>query len=230
MAIAVVVDSRELTIGMGQFKGEVSDKASLLRIAGALMLGSIARTFREEGSPAGSWARLALSTLKKKGYTAGHKLLILSGRLFGSQSTSVSVPDMLPANAGTLIGSGSIKYEISGGVLTIGTNLVYAAVHQWGSKDRAITVGEHDYMRVSAFKRYGRTMITDKKGVDRMMPRRLQGPANAQRVHVGEHRRHQNIPPRPYLVFRPEDAGRIATAFERYLGGKAVSIGKVGAR
>jgi phage gpG-like protein len=242
MPIDVLYNDSEVLIGLGGFKADVSDKNNLLRIIGALMRGSIARTFRDEGSPAHSWARLAASTLKKKGYSAGHKLLILSGRLFGSTSYSVSNTP-LAGDAGTLIGNGSIKYEIGGGVLTIGTNLKYAAVHQWGSADRrgaaigpqakladrAVTVGEHGSTRLQAFKRYGKREITDSKGRKRNVRVREAGPANATRFHVGEHQRHQNIPPRPYLVFRPEDPERFRIAIERYLGGKAVSIGRVGA-
>lgn len=177
--ITVHMDDKEVRIGLGELGAAITDKGPLLRILGELMRGSVARTFRDEGSRAGSWPKLALSTLKKKGYTSGHKLLILSGRLFGS-----------------------ITYTTSDDTLTVGTNVVYAGVHQFGSADKR-----------------GRTRTTRK---------RHEGPANATKVHVGAHERHGNIPARPFLVFRPEDPQRFASGLEAYLAGKSMRIGKVG--
>jgi phage gpG-like protein len=108
----------------GEFKATVNDKAlqislknfsariqppPLLKIAGEVMRGSIERTFREQGSPAGSWAPLAASTLKRGKGGAGRLKLIQSGRLKNSMS-----------------------YLVSGNTLTIGTNLVYAQIQQEG--------------------------------------------------------------------------------------------------
>ena len=220
MAVSVFVDDAGVLVGLGEAKATVSDKNNLLMIAGNLMRASVARTFREQGSPAHSWVGLAESTKKKKGYTAGHRLLIMSGRLFSS-----------------------ITYIVANGILTIGTNLVYAAVHQFGSKDRkggaigpqariagrAVGVNFHERTLVAPFKRYGTRQIVDKRGRTRTVRVRAAGPANATHIGVREHFRFQNIPARPYLVFRPEDPDRIRAGFESYLGGKLVSLGKVGA-
>jgi phage virion morphogenesis protein len=82
----------------------------LLRVAGAAMQSSIMQTFREEGSPAGSWAPLAASTLKKYGKKGpGHKLLVMSGRL-----------------------RNSITQKVDGNRLLIGSNVIYARIHQLG--------------------------------------------------------------------------------------------------
>jgi phage virion morphogenesis protein len=167
----VKVDNSEVLVGLDETKVAVSDVPLMLRVAGELMRASIARTFRDEGSPAGSWPRLAASTMKKKGYTTGHKLLILSGRLFGS-----------------------ISYQVTGNTLTIGTNRVYAAVQQFGSADRR-----------------GGSIGPQAKIAGRETKRG----------------RFQNIPARPYLVFRPEDPKNIASGFEAYLAGKMVKVGKV---
>ena len=216
--ISVHMDDREVRLGLGELGAAITDKGPLLRIVGELMRGSIARTFREEGSPAGSWPRLALSTLKKKGYTSGHKLLILSGRLFNS-----------------------ITYTPSDDTLTVGTNVVYAAVQNFGSADRrggsvgaqakipgrGSAVGSFDYLR-SSFKRTGSHTLTDKRGRTRTIRKRHEGPANQTKVHVGAHERHGNIPARPFLVFRPEDPQRFVSGIEAYLAGKSVRIGKIG--
>jgi len=169
--VVIKTDNRTVLAGLDEARIAVADVPLMLRVAGELMRASIARTFRDQGSPAGSWPKLAASTLKKKAYTSGHKLLILSGRLFGS-----------------------ISYQVSGNALNIGTNLVYAAVQQFGSADR---VG---------------------------------GSIGAQARIAGraaKNGRHQNIPARPYLVFRPEDPARIMEGFEAYLAGKMVRVGKV---
>jgi phage gpG-like protein len=225
MAITVKVDDSQVQVSLGELRGSVTDLRPLLSIAGEVMRGSIATTFREEGSPAGSWPRLALSTLRNKAYTTGHKLLILSGCLFGS-----------------------ITYTAAADTLTIGTNVVYAAVQQLGSRDfrgnftgpltaehqaayeaERVGVGEHGSSRLQR-PRYGTDLRTGKDGITRRVHIRMPGPRNRTAFNVREHLRHQNIPPRPYLVFRPEDPGRIVSAFETYFGGKAVRIGMVGAR
>lgn len=205
--ITATVDDSQARISLGEIRAKASDYRALLGIAGNIMRASISRTFREEGSPAGSWPQLALSTLKKKGYTTGHKLLVLSGRLFSS-----------------------ITYVITGNVLTIGTNVVYAAVHQFGSPDRwgagigpqariagrELEVGEHGATRVNPYRQYGTTQRMGKDGKMRTVRVRLQGMDAATRFGVKAHHRWQNIPPRPYLVFRPEDPQTIVDAYAAY--------------
>jgi phage gpG-like protein len=221
--ITAKVDEGTVRIGLGELRAAVTDVRPLLNIAGEVMRGSVARTFRDEGSPAGSWPALALSTLKKKGYTSGHKLLVLSGRLFGS-----------------------ISYDtMEGNTLTIGTNLVYAPVQQFGSADyrgnftgplsheqhlaheaERVDVGAHRSSR-GAKQRYGTTLVTAKNGRVMKVRVKIAGPLNRSHFGVGEHKRHQNIPPRPFLVFRPEDPARMVEGFEAYLMAKAKNIGQV---
>jgi phage virion morphogenesis protein len=137
--VVFTINDQKLRLALKNFVARIGPEP-LLRAAGAAMIGSIMQTFRDEGSPAGSWPRLAPSTLKrlaKKG--AGHKLLIGTGRL-----------------------RNSIAQEIDGHTLRMGSNVVYARIHQLG----------------------------------------------------GVAGRGARIPARPYLVFRPEDPGRIAKAME----------------
>lgn len=204
MALTVKVDDRGVRAGLGELRGEVTNVRPLLAIAGNLMLGSIARTFRDEGSPAGSWPRLALSTLKKKGYTSGHKLLIMSGRLFGS-----------------------FTMWIEGNTMTVGTNVPYAAAQNFGTGALSVRVAEHGGLRVKKFRQYGKDVRQRKDGRAMTVHVRAQGPDDAARFRVKEHSRRMNIPPRMFAVFRPEDPQRIADGFEAYLAGKSVSIGNV---
>jgi phage virion morphogenesis protein len=195
---AITIREDQMLIALGQLGVAVNDVPDMLRIVGAYMLGSVAKTFRNEGSPAGSWPALADSTKKRKGYTAGHKLLILSGRLFGS-----------------------IQAVVMGKTLSIGTGLVYAAVHQWGSLDRkggsvgaqakiegrGVHVDAYSYMRVIQKENKA-------KGLRRI---RLQ-------TKVAAHDRHQNIPARPYLVFRPEDPSNVELAIAGWIRSKAPAV------
>jgi phage gpG-like protein len=221
MAITAVVDDKAVRIGLGELRAGISDRASMLKIVGDLMRSSIATTFREEGSPAGSWPALALSTLKNKKYKGAHKLLVLSGLLFGS-----------------------INYEeIAGETLTIGTDRKYARVQQEGSADRrggsigaqakiagrGVSVGSYAALRVRAFRQYGVDKRRGKDGKMHTVHVRAQGPDNATRYNVREHTRHQNIRARPFLVFRPEDPARFVSGIEAFLGAKTVRIGKAGA-
>ncbi|MFC6645450.1 phage virion morphogenesis protein [Granulicella cerasi] len=196
-------------------RGAVADKTSLLKIFGELMRASIARTFRDEGSPAGSWPQLAASTLRSHRYKGFHKLLVLSGRLFGS-----------------------ISYTVDGNSLTVGTALAYASVHQYGSADRrggsigaqsrisgrSVTVGAYTRLRAIY---YGTREVTLGSGRVVRVPVAMnagksgrkkvayEGPR--QLMDVRAHERFANIPARPFVVFRPEDPARLLEATQAYL-------------
>jgi phage gpG-like protein len=104
----ITVNDKALQISLKNFSARIQPPP-LLKIAGEVMRGSIERTFREQGSPAGSWAPLAASTLKRGKGGAGRKILIQSGRL-----------------------KNSMTYQVNGDTLTIGTNLAYAQIQQEG--------------------------------------------------------------------------------------------------
>ena len=73
------------------------------------------------------------------------------------------------------------------------------------------------YFRQSAELGTGHMTAADKNGKMRSTRRAILGPRNRSAVSVGAHTRHQNIPPRPYLVFRPEDPQRIRGVVVRYV-------------
>ena len=92
----------------------------------------------------------------------------------------------------------SVTYTVANGNLTIGTNVVYAAVHQFGSADRrggsvgaqakipgrASKVSSYDYMRAMPYRR------KDLRG-GKVVKGRGIGPEQARRTTVREHGRHQ---------------------------------------
>lgn len=209
MAESIKVDDSRLVVALGKFQGSLAQNEELMRQIGQSELVSIRRNFRDEGVPAGSWPRLAPSTEKR--YGSGHRLLIRSGRL-----------------------QNSIHADAEPNRVTIGTNLRYARVQQLGSKDygfgartlaqSAATIGiaGYHYHRVAPELGTGHLPHAGR--------RRIQGPRNASVVNVRKHARHQNIPPRPYIVFRPEDAPRIRGIVERYIAQAKKSAGLGGAR
>lgn len=203
MATKIVqVDDGRVVIALGVFRLSLTQNQELMQQIGASQLLSVRRTFRDQGVPAGSWMPLAPSTIRSnpKIYSRGHKLLIRSGRLLNS-----------------------IHTEAQPGRVVIGTNLVYAAVHQHGSRDRSFGIGPRTLGQENAtvkVKGMSYQRLSAELGVGHMPhagKRKIQGPRNAKQVNVRAYSRHQNIPPRPYLVFRPEDPARIRGLVVRYV-------------
>jgi phage gpG-like protein len=214
MAKVVQVDDGKVVVALGRFRLSLAQNEELMKQIGASQLLSVRRTFRDQGVPAGSWVPLAPSTIKSNPriYGAGHKLLIRSGRLLNS-----------------------INFQAQPGTVTIGTNLKYAAVHQFGSRDRSVAIGPKTSAESAAtvgVKTHGYFRLSSELGVGKLRGRRrrIQGPRNRQLVIVGAHRRHQNIPPRPYLVFRPEDPARIRGIVSRYVADAKEQAGLGGAQ
>ena len=222
-AEVVQIDDAIVKIALGKFRLSLAQNGELMKDIGASMLLSVRRTFREQGSPAGSWMPLAPSTIKSnpKIYGAGHKLLIKSHDLVNS-----------------------IGFDAEPGRVVIGTSLKYGPVHQFGSRDRGavgvgprtkamqdatVTVKEHSYGRLSASLGIGRQAIVNQAQRRQIVNRAIAGPRNQMRVHVAGHTRHQNIPARPYLVFRPEDPGRIQRLVNRFIRWVQAAAGLGGA-
>jgi phage virion morphogenesis protein len=106
---SISINDKALRITLSNLNERLQNFSPMLRIVGNVMRGSFERTFRDQGSPAGSWAPLAASTLKRGKGGSGRKILIQSGRL-----------------------KNSITYQEDGNTLRMGSNLVYSAIHQFG--------------------------------------------------------------------------------------------------
>ena len=202
-AEVIQVDDANVKVALGKFRLSLQAKGELMQQIGMSMLVSIRRTFREQGSPANSWMPLAPSTIKSdpKRYGSGHKLLIMTGTLLNSIGIAQTSPDQV----------------------ILSTNVKYAAVHQFGSRDRGsvgigprtskqdaatVNVKEHSFGRLSA------ALGKGKRGYRSL---NIRGPRYQVKIHVPGHTRHQNIPARPYLVFRPEDPQRIQSLVNGYI-------------
>lgn len=213
--VGVVVDDSRMLVSFGRFRLSLQQNQELMGQIGASMLVSVRRTFREGGSPAGSWVPLAPSTIRRnpRKYGAGHKLLIDRGDLLNS-----------------------IGWRAQPGSVVIGTALKYAAVHQFGSRDRGgVAIGPVTKTASEAVAKVPRSSyyrLSSELGSGRIggSQAKIQGPRNARRVIRRAHDRHQNIPPRPYLVFRPEDPQRIRGIVVRYVNQAAQQAGLGGAQ
>ncbi len=238
MAEVVEVRSEQAILALNLYGLSFSQKLDLMQILGNFMMASIRKTFREEGSPAGSWPRLSPYTIIRdpKKYGPGHKLLIDSGRLLNS-----------------------ITFATFQDSVVIGTNLVYAAVHQYGSADRrgaaigpqariagrSVTVEAHRRLRQIHYTRIaieredgsevqvprpmktGRAKVINKNGGVSSVTARYEGPLNKD-ISVKTHNRFQNIPPRPFLVVRPEDPEGMADASTAYFAAQRDRAGLQG--
>jgi phage virion morphogenesis protein len=246
MATEVIqVDDSWAVVALGRFRLSLQQHDELLREIGMAQLVSVRRTFREQGSPANSWVPLSPNTIKRdpKRYGAGHKLLIGKGTLLNS-----------------------INYAVQANGVVIGTNLKYAAVHQFGSRDRKAAIGPQTKAQSMATVKVGehgrlesqfsgsrtrlkgpgyttarlegpafegkrrpslRTKLTGPRNLVTEKIRRI-GPRNMSKVSA--HERHQNIPPRPYCGFRPEDPARIRGIVLRYVNKAKKQAGLEGAQ
>ena len=193
-AEVIQIDDASVKVSLGKFRALLAQKGELMKQLGGAMVVSIFKTFREEGSPAGSWPRLAPATVKSYGRRAsGHKLLVMRGRLRNSIQVTA--------------GESSVSIGPQG--------VPYAAVHQFGSRDRgAVPIGPRTAAMEAAtvnVKQHAFARLSASLGKGRLGNRTMnvRGPRNQIRGTVSAHGRHQNIPARSYCVFRPEDPGRI---------------------
>ncbi len=213
--ISVSVDSGKVTVALGTFRATLQDRQELLRVIGEGQLQSIYKTFAEQGSPAGSWPPLSPNSVRwNKKAGAGHKLLIMTGRM-----------------------RNSIRPQVQGNAVVIGTNVRYAPVHQHGF-DGTQSVKGYSYTRRSAGRGPGRSTRLNITNEDRyrhvdeafafdpgLKARSKVGKSGEITVTVRPFSRHLHIPARPFLVFRPEDPERIRKQVQAFVVLKAKQAG-----
>lgn len=118
--ILIDLNAVELTKEAEKLLGELKDFTPILKRIANATEALITQTFRAEGP---GWVPLSEATLDQRPNAgAGAKILRDTGRLFQSLASSTD---------------GSI-YELTDNLLVYGTNLEYAAVHQFGSRDGRI--------------------------------------------------------------------------------------------
>lgn len=217
-AEVIQVNPEKALLALRNFRLSLQENEELMDQIGAYMWRSIRHTFRDEGVPARSWAPLAPSTIRSdpKKYGPGHKLLVKSGHLLTTIKTQRKGP----------------------GFVEIGSDAVYAAVQNYGSRDRSFGVGPRTAEQEAAtvhVKEHERTYrqrrkvawmrAADKNGRMRTVRKKVEGPLQKLHSKVSEHEHHQNIPARPFIVFRPEDMRGIHGLAVRYVNSSARRAG-----
>lgn len=197
-AIVITADATRAALGLEQFRLGIEQRQELMQVLGAGQLESVYKTFDEEGP---GWPPLSPNSLRwNKKYSAAHKLLQNTGR-----------------------GRTSIGSEVDGNTVTIGTNLFYMRIQQEGF-DGTQNVGAYSYTRhVSSRDSFGRLVVTNKLGRQQTVRRKLVSGVAVVSVHGFT--RHLRIPPRPFLVFRPEDPQRIESQVQSFVLQKAHDAG-----
>ena len=184
MNAVITIDAARATLGLAQFRLALQQRESLMKVLAVQELESVYKTFDEQGP---GWPPLSDASLSwNKKYTSAHMLLQNSGR-----------------------GKASIGAISDNNTATLSTDLFYMRIQQEGF-DGTQNVAGYSYTRHTATRdTFGRLVITNKLGRKQTVRRKLSSGISTVTVHGFS--RHITIPPRPFLVFRPEDPQRIET-------------------
>ncbi|RQZ74807.1 MULTISPECIES: phage virion morphogenesis protein [Burkholderia] len=185
----LIIDTRQFESVMGRILGLMRNATPLMGLVSEMMWGAVEENFEQQGRP--KWLGLSPKTWKRRGEApGGGKILSRSGRLAGSMSKSY---DAMSAR--------------------VGTNVVYAAIHQFGG-----TIERHP---MSGYVRL-------RKGKDGMLLRQ----ANHPRLAVFAKNSHKlakvvkwtrstgwtiKIPARPFLMLTESDNVNIESEVTGFL-------------
>jgi phage virion morphogenesis protein len=113
VSVNVAIDDSEVRELLSQVLARMDDVTPAMKEIGEIVIESVQRNFEEKRSPEGNrWQELANETIREK---------VLRGR----------GPTDILIDRGILMGSIHRQADAHG--VTIGTNVVYAAVHQFGA-------------------------------------------------------------------------------------------------
>jgi phage virion morphogenesis protein len=180
--ITVDIDDREVRAVLGRIAARCRDASPLMREISADMLFAVQENFAKEGRPE-RWEKSR--RVKKK----GGQTLQDSRRLHNSitaHSTATSAQ--------------------------VGTNVKYAAIHQFGG-----TVKHKERSQVLHFTQARKGQRTGGRDGDRFA-RANRKAGYAMKVKIGAHE--TTIPARPFLHLEPTDLRRIMEAARRFLDGR----------
>lgn len=108
---SIDVDAREVNAALSRLREHIGNLTPVMRSIGQTLVTGVDLGFRAQSDPwGGAWAPLAMSTLKRRRGTSAH-VLRDTGRLVNSFS-----------------------YRADARSVTVGTDVIYAAVHQFGAE------------------------------------------------------------------------------------------------
>ncbi len=188
--IKIKIDDLAVQGALQKLSRQMIDLSPIMKIIGERVLLQTENRFRSEGpAPDGtSWAPLSPRTLKRK---KGTKILTESAQL-----------------------RGSMRYQLLGSnAVAIGTNKIYAAIHQLGGDinvtNRSVQIrhrtdAKGNLLRTDLFN--GKGLIFAKNSHKRVMVRWAE---------VAAHKFH--IPARPYLGLSRENSAEIVEIINQYI-------------
>lgn len=178
-ALSARVEDQAVAAALDRLKARIADLQPILDEVGSSLVASTLRRFQTQSGPDGkAWPQLSKSTLRKRGADA--RMLQASGRL-----------------------RLSITHRASAREVEVGTNLVYAAIHQFGGKIETFAASMPVY-RKQADVRAGKARFVKKSKSDFMSYH-----------EVGAHS--VAIPARPYLGIDADDQTSITEIFASHL-------------
>ncbi len=192
----------EATPLLREFGKRLADFRPTLRVAGQYMFKETIRQFQTEGARSGdNWPPLKPATIKRR---RKHSSAILqdTGRL---RSSVIS-----PAAKNAV-------YELTKSDLTIGTNLEYAAIHQWGG-DIQRTVKPGSTILTRSRKTPTGWSFTSRRRMLRLTSGKRPGMGFKYVRWAGGKSYMIHIPQRKFLVVTQENLDKIAWMFHEGIG------------
>lgn len=187
--VEVTVDDRELRAGLTELLARGRDLGAAFKSIGEMMLRSTDNRFRDQVDPEGApWLPIDPAWRDQK-RRRGHiqKILQMRGRL-----------------------RGSITYKDSNDRIAVGTNVVYAAIHQLGGE-----IDQAARTQVLAFRgpanKPGRFISREKAGKSRKAVTIRIATIKARTI---------TMPARPYLGLSGQDRERVVKILTRHLRGE----------
>jgi len=177
--IKVQLDMAEVQARLQSLQGKLHNRRPFMKAVKNIMQDAVEENFAQEGRP--KWKPLRPATIARRGNKGDGKILQVTGRLVNS-----------------IMG----RYDDNSAL--VGTNVRYAAIHQFGGtiKQKARTGVVHYFQRHGNSQRFSRE-------------------ADA---HYGMKRDHKaytiTMPARPFFALTADDKAQISTAAALYLEGK----------
>lgn len=179
--VRIILDQRAIVDVFAQIGRRMGGKPALMKDVGGIMLDEVEENFAQQGRP--RWAQVQSVSLRRAGYTQPKntsKYRLAKNRSLGYQ---------ILQDTGRL--AASITMAFDGTSATVGTNLVYARIHQFGGKTKPHVIRAKNAKALAFGGRFAKSVN-----------------------HPGS-----NIPARPFLTISPAGEQKIIRAGEAFLRG-----------
>jgi phage gpG-like protein len=192
VSIVVQSDASNVTVSLSRFALSLGAREQLMNIIGVGQLKSVRQTFRDSGSPSGSWPPLSPASLSWRKYSTGHKLLVDTGLLLNSITFAVQGNSVVDRHRPALRERPAVRLR-------------------WRPEREALQL----HAPPAQPRHFRQSQITNKLGRSQTCAANFR--AASPRSTCAAFTRHIRIPPRPFLVFRPEDPARIQSEVDEYV-------------